>query len=117
MFTDLRFASITNPYHRCVECCDQTNVFTQLSSTITNINDITHKVRARLVYRVQHNIELIEEWKKHLLRTVHQDGARQHVLDILDDTSIFLVADWAMKWLPTRYREAQTRGRKFTLDP
>lgn len=34
--------------------------------------------------------------------------ARQHILDKLDNTSVLLVADWAMKWLPTKYREAQS---------
>jgi hypothetical protein len=71
-----------------------------------NLN-ITDEMRARLRYRLGQNVQLIIDWKKHLLRTVHQDAARKHVLDELDETSVFLVADWAMKWLPTRYREAQ----------
>ena len=64
-------------------------------------------MRHRLIYRLDHNVELINAWKKHLLRTVHQDEARHYVLNELDETSVFLVSDWAMKWLPTRYRESQ----------
>jgi hypothetical protein len=67
--------------------------------------NIVDDIRQRLRYRLEQNIQLIIEWKKHLLRTVHQDAARKYVLDQLDETSVFLVADWAMKWLPTRYRE------------
>lgn len=59
------------------------------------------------MYRFHHNARLIESWKMHLLRTVHQDLSRHHVLQLLDVSSIFLVADWAMKWLPVRYRESQ----------
>ena len=40
-------------------------------------------------------------------RTVHQDNARKNVLDMLEESDIYLVADWAMKWLPTWYREPQ----------
>lgn len=64
-------------------------------------------MRIRLQYRLKLNVQLITDWKKHLLRTVHQDLGRKNVLDELNETSVFLVADWAMKWLPTRYREAQ----------
>jgi len=82
-------------------------MFDHLSSMIEENLNITDEMRARLRYRLGQNVQLIIDWKKHLLRTVHQDGARKHVLDELDETSVFLVADWAMKWLPTRYREAQ----------
>jgi hypothetical protein len=64
-------------------------------------------MRHRLRYRLEQNVQLINDWKKHFLRTVHQDVARKHILDQIDETSVFLIADWAMKWLPTRYREAQ----------
>jgi hypothetical protein len=64
----------------------------------------------RMIYRLDHNIQLILEWKKYILRTIHQDIARKAVLDALDGSSIYLVADWAMKWLPTWCREPQ---RKF----
>jgi hypothetical protein len=50
---------------------------------------------------------LIHEWKKHQMRSVHQETARAHVLEQLDDQSIFVYVDWAMKFLPLRYREAQ----------
>ena len=46
-------------------------------------------MRQRLLYRLEHNTQLIADWKKHLLRTVHQDVARKHTLDVLDETSVF----------------------------
>ena len=64
-------------------------------------------MRYRLRYRLEHNIQLITDWKKYLLRTVHQAAARKDILNQLDETSVFLVADWTIKWLPTRYCEAQ----------
>lgn len=41
------------------------------------------------------------------MRSVHQDTARTYVLEQLDDESIFVYIDWAMKFLPLKYREAQ----------
>jgi hypothetical protein len=92
---------------RCESCLLLREACARLRSIIEVNTNITDDIRHRLIYRLGHNVELISDWKKHLLRTVHQDAARKHILDILDDSSIFIVADWAMKWLPTWYRESQ----------
>ena len=92
---------------RCVDCSNLRETMIQIRSAIKENTNIAADVRDRLLYRVNHNIQLIDDWKKHLLRTVHQDTARKHTLDLLDGSSVFLMADWAMKWLPTRYREPQ----------
>ncbi|CAF1548652.1 unnamed protein product [Adineta ricciae] len=63
--------------------------------------------QTRLLHRIEHNIELIHEWKAHLLRTVHQDEARCDVLNNLDAKSVMLQIDWAMKFLAKEYRESQ----------
>lgn len=44
----------------------------------------------------------------HQLRTVQQDKARLDVIDLLDDETVLIVNDWAMKFLPQMYRESQT---------
>ena len=64
-------------------------------------------LRTRLIHRVKFNSDLIYEWKKHQMRSVHQETARAHVLEQLDDESVFVYIDWAMKFLPLKYREAQ----------
>ena len=46
----------------------------------------------------------IEAWK---LRDVNQDIARQEVLESLDENSVLLVSDWAMKYIPRKFRESQ----------
>lgn len=50
----------------------------------------------------------INSWKCHIMRSVNQDKARTDVLDLLDDESVLIVNDWAMKFLPRKYRESQT---------
>ena len=52
----------------------------------------------------------INAWKAHLPRAVNQDEARINVIERLpvDEHSVFLVQDWAMKFLPRKYRESQS---------
>ena len=47
-------------------------------------------------------------WKAHQLRSKVQDSARVDVLDQLDESSVMITQDWAMKFLPQIYRESQT---------
>ena len=51
--------------------------------------------------------QAIESWKAHQLRSLQQDKARTTILDGLDEKSVLITQDWAMKWLPQRYRETQ----------
>lgn len=50
----------------------------------------------------------IVSWKMHLLWSVKKEEARLDIVNALDDTSILLVQDWAMKFLPQKFRESQT---------
>ena len=50
----------------------------------------------------------IVSWKAHLLRSVNQEEARLDIVNAQDDSSILLVQDWAMKFLPRKFRESQT---------
>lgn len=54
----------------------------------------------------------IHIWKCHQLRSVQQDKARLDVIDLLDDETVLIVNDWAMKFLPQMYRESQTNWFK-----
>lgn len=54
------------------------------------------------------SVKALEEWKKHLLRSVNQDRARSHVIENLSDGEVLIERDWAMKLLPMMYRESQS---------
>ena len=56
---------------------------------------------------LQAEISKLEEWKSHILRSVHQDAAKTAAVDVLSETDALLIMDWAMKFLPTSYRETQ----------
>ena len=46
-------------------------------------------------------------WKAHLLRSINQDEVRLDTIKALNETSVFLVQDWAMKFIPRKFRESQ----------
>ena len=50
----------------------------------------------------------IMAWKGHLLRDINQDKARLNLFRDLDSDSVLIVLDWAMKFLPRKYRESQS---------
>ena len=50
----------------------------------------------------------VEAWKAHILRSINQDDARLDIVHGLDSSSMLVVLDWAMKFIPRKYRESQS---------
>ena len=51
----------------------------------------------------------IMSWKAHQLRSVHQDQAKCSVLaKMKSKCDVLLVQDWAMKFMPRKFREPQS---------
>ena len=66
---------------------------------------LTEGQRARSQYDHKQATNSILLWKAHLLRTVVQEKAKQDVLTNLNKASTLLIMDWAMKFLPMKFRE------------
>ena len=47
-------------------------------------------------------------WKAHQIRVVRQDECRLQVIEKLSENTALIVQDFAMKFLPAEYREAQS---------
>lgn len=62
----------------------------------------------RMKFEFQQSKQKIEAWKAHILRSINQDQARLDILQNLSPGSALLVLDWAMKFLPRKFREAQS---------
>lgn len=60
------------------------------------------------LYIVQSATLAIQSWKCHILRSLNQDLARHDSLDVLDHETVLIINDWAMKFLPQKYRESQS---------
>lgn len=83
------------------------NVVHEVESALENA-EISSDEKDEMKYVLSLAKKRIEAWKAHLLRSVNQDEARLDVLRNLDTYSVLLVLDWAMKYLPRKYRESQT---------
>ena len=49
-------------------------------------------------------------WRGSLISSVpvNQDGARAQLLEAIDESSVLIVQDWAIKYLARKYTESQT---------
>ncbi len=60
---------------------------------------------------MQHDVrnatDKIEAWKVHILRAIHQDMAKEDVLQSMTSNQALIIMDWAMKFLPMKFRETQ----------
>ena len=95
--------------HQHDQQCDRCELLNNTLQRIETLIEQLHNdplIRDRLLFRVRQQVRYIDEWKAHQLRTVHQDQARTFVLKNLDDDSVMIHIDWAMKWLPVKYRES-----------
>ena len=61
------------------------------------------------MWEYEHAVVEIEAWKAHLQRAFHQDLARQDALSSLDEETVIVINDWAMQFLPMRFRETQSQ--------
>ena len=99
-------------YHAHTERCGQCQALGELLNSIKKaIHDAdfsSAEERDEALYLYQHARDAIHLWKRHQIRTVRQDQARLDVLDRLDEKTCLITNDWAMKFLPQRYRETQS---------
>ena len=100
--------------HDHLEICDHCDV---LASVLADIHGALEKMSdSNESSDVVEELNFIEGqakqniwgWKAHLLRCVNQDEARLEVIDSLNESSVLLVQDWAMKFLPRKFRESQS---------
>ena len=100
--------------HDHLEICDRCDV---LASVLADIHGALEKMSdSNESSDVVEELNFIEgqakqniwAWKAHLLRCVNQDEARLEVIDSLNESSVLLVQDWAMKFLPRKFRESQS---------
>ena len=62
---------------------------------------LTDEQQSQVKFDVTHAVEAIASWKAHMLRTVNQEQAKE-------ETLVLIIMDWAMKYLPQRYREQKS---------
>ena len=105
-----KFCHTCNHLHNHV-CSSCEGLKSVLSSIQVALNDqsVTLAVDERddLMYACQQAIQAINAWKAHQLRSLRQDKCRIDVLQELNPNEVLVTQDWAMKFLPQKYRETQ----------
>ena len=60
-----------------------------------------------LLHKFSLAVKDVLDYKKHLVRAIHQDRAKAAVMENLSPETALIIFDFAMKFLPVKYREAQ----------
>ena len=93
----------------CDRCDQLALTLCEIESALTaQADNLLPDVNEELAFMVKQAKANILAWKAHILRSINQDAARVDVLESLDESSVFVVQDWAMKCLPRKYRESQS---------
>ncbi|XP_078372779.1 uncharacterized protein LOC144656433 [Oculina patagonica] len=97
--------------HSHDEVCDQCEA---LSAAIEDVKKVVQNAafdsiddKEEYLYLCHTAAHAIQAWKCHQLRSVRQDQARLDVIESLNEERVFIVSDWAMKFLPQMFRESQ----------
>ena len=96
-----------NHSHTCHRCSRLTSVVAEIERVVQKVGGTTD-TKEGLAFVTLQSKQCINSWKSHSLRSTNLDESRLDVIDELDETSVLLVLDWAMKYLPKKFRESQT---------
>ncbi|CAG2231600.1 unnamed protein product [Mytilus edulis] len=91
--------------HVC-EHCEQISELLHAISKLVNECQVPDK--DIYLYKFSQAKEKILNWKCHIIRSRNQGAAKSDLLDSLEESEVVIVLDWAMKYLPRRYREDQS---------
>ena len=97
---------------RCEECEAIESTLRDIERLVSDASYPSGDDRDEALYLFQTAQRAIHTWKCHQLRTVRQDQARLDVIDLLDENTLLIVNDWAIKFLPQMYRAANRLVRK-----
>lgn len=90
----------------CEQCTLVSSTVDEVEKSLKNVTASAEELD-ELSFVFQQSKRNINAWKAHIIRSSNQDQAKSDALDNLDDKTVFLVQDWAMKYLPKKFRESQ----------
>lgn len=94
---------------KCDSCEDLKTVLQSVEGKINELFSLMYSKEQpdNLLYDFGKSINFINEWKCHILRCENQEIAKQSFIQNMAEVSVFIVMDWAMKFLQRRFREKQ----------
>lgn len=91
----------------CEQCTALDQTLKDIEGRFQTVKFLFVDERDEVLYTVRSALLAIRSWKCHIIRSSRQDQARLDILELLDEKTLFIISDWAMKFLPQRYRESQ----------
>ncbi|XP_062597521.1 uncharacterized protein LOC134258946 [Saccostrea cucullata] len=88
-------------------CTDCQNLDIVLSSIQQKAEEHQWQNQEAAMYTVEEAVEAIKKWKCHILRCRNQERARSDIVQQMSEDDAIITCDWAMKFLPKKYREGQ----------
>ena len=88
--------------------CSMVSTFADLVRKEVSSLQIPSTILEEINYEIDSAESNVLDWKKHQLRTIHQDLSKKSILYNLASNQAFLIKDWAMKFLPFQFRESQS---------
>ena len=85
----------------CSGCINQDETFGQIQEILNAMGD------KWLIHKFGLATKDVADYKKHLLRAIHLDRSKTEIMDSLSPQTAMIIFDFAMKFLPVKYREAQ----------
>ena len=92
---------------QCDQCEALEAVLKDIGSAVQDTRFSDDEERDDALYLYESASQAIQSWKSHQLRSVRQDQSRLDVLKQLNENTVLIVNDWAMKFLPQLYCESQ----------
>ena len=90
----------------CLKCNTLETTLFETEKSIESLL-IEPRLLTETLYQFRNHRKKIFNWKRHLIRGWTQDIIKYDVLNKLDDDSVYIHIDWAMKFEPVKFREKQ----------
>ncbi len=109
---DKAFSVTCNHTHDvlCNQCESLNSVLKDIENQIKSSSILFYSddQKEDLLHDWKKSKESIYNWKSHILRSIHQESAKQSVLHNLKPTEALIILDWAMKFQQMKFREKQS---------
>ena len=100
------YQSVCNHHHdsRCPDCERLKDTLKSVEEVVRSC-EVDEKSKSVMLYDITQAREKIEQWKGHILAVIHQEKQKHDVMQQMNEETAFIIIDFAMKYLPKRYRE------------
>lgn len=95
---------------KCDECENLDFVLADIKAKVQSLcqDPKLYEQRDDIMHDLRQAEKDIMEWKAHILRSVNQEKGKEEMISRLNENTVLIVMDWAMKFQQKKYREKQS---------